>query len=153
MAYIHATAILLRQRGVLLRGRSGAGKSTLALGLMESAWQLGEFAALIGDDRVDVRAVHGRLIVTGHPAIYGQIERRGMGIETVPAVRAGVMRLVVDISAPENEQRRLPEACALETRIETVLLPRMSVLETGAASDHVIHIRAFLARMERDLRL
>src|SRR5487761_2747964 len=113
MAYIHATAILLRQRGVLLRGRSGAGKSALALALMESEWQLGHFAALIGDDRVDVRAVHGRLIATGHPAIRGVIERRGIGIEPVPAEGSGVIALLVDISAAENEQTRLPEASTL----------------------------------------
>ena len=53
---IHATAVLLDGKGVVLRGPSGSGKSDLALRLID------EGAILIADDRVDVKIIDGQLI-------------------------------------------------------------------------------------------
>jgi HPr kinase/phosphorylase len=58
---VHASAVLVGARAVLIRGTAAAGKSRLALALIAAA-QTGllRFARLVGDDRVHLEAHHGR---------------------------------------------------------------------------------------------
>ncbi len=49
---LHATALIVGDAGVLIRGRSGAGKSRLAEELVEAAQARGWFGRLVADDRV-----------------------------------------------------------------------------------------------------
>ncbi|MGB6965971.1 MAG: serine kinase, partial [Xanthobacteraceae bacterium] len=60
---VHASAVLVGARAVLIRGPSGAGKSRLALDLIE-AGQSGRllFTRLLGDDRVHLQNAGGRLL-------------------------------------------------------------------------------------------
>lgn len=104
---VHATALVVGETGVLLRGASGAGKSATALALLAMAGDGRLFARLVADDRVALRAVHGRLLAAPHPAIAGRIERRGQGIEALPHLGAAVVGLVVDL-LPCGELPRLP---------------------------------------------
>ena len=86
---IHASAVLVGARAVLIRGPSGSGKSRLALALLHAAAQgLIPFARLVADDRAHVEAAHGRLLVRPAEALAGLIEVRGLGIRRVP-YRAG----------------------------------------------------------------
>jgi HPr kinase/phosphorylase len=94
---IHASAVVIGEAGVVIRGVSGSGKSRLALTLIESAHGAGLFARLIGDDRIRLQRANQRLIARGHPLILGQIEQRGAGILRRPFIAAAVVRLVVDI--------------------------------------------------------
>lgn len=126
-ACLHATALAMGEEGVLILGPSGAGKSALALALIETARIGGQFARLVGDDRVALSAVHGRLIARGHPAIAGRIERRGAGIEAAPHEPACALALVVDLGAPAE---RLPDSAA-RCVLEGVALP---VLAAGGLS-------------------
>ena len=78
---IHASAVLVGARAVLIQGPSGSGKSSLAMSLLQAAEDGAlPFARLIGDDRVHVEAAHGRLLVRPAAALAGQIEVRGLGI-------------------------------------------------------------------------
>ena len=65
---IHASAVLVGRRAVLIRGPSGSGKSRLALALLQAA-QSGAlpFARLVADDRALVEACNGRLLVRPAP--------------------------------------------------------------------------------------
>ena len=58
-ASVHASAVLVGDRAVLIRGPSGSGKSALAYALIRAA-EIGGFARLVGDDRVHVEAANGR---------------------------------------------------------------------------------------------
>jgi HPr kinase/phosphorylase len=122
---IHASAVLVGTRGLLIRGDSGAGKSRLVLGLIAAATE-GRlaFARLVADDRVFVTAAHGRLIARVPGELAGLIEIRGLGIRRLPYEPAAVIRLVVDLAA---EAERMPPAAATETEIEGVVLPRLAV--------------------------
>ena len=60
---IHATAVLVGARAVLIRGPAGSGKSSLAFALICAEGGALPFVRLIGDDRVHVEAAHGRLLV------------------------------------------------------------------------------------------
>ncbi|VTZ49786.1 HPr kinase [Methylocella tundrae] len=105
---VHASAVAIREAGVLIRGPSGSGKSRLALALIAGARGAGAFSRLIGDDRIALEARHGRLIARGHPKIRGQIEQRGAGILRLPYIEAAVIRVVADL-APADEAARYPE--------------------------------------------
>lgn len=106
---LHASALAIKEAGVLIRGASGSGKSRLALALITAARARGAFSRLIGDDRIRLENCHGRLIAWGHPHILGQIEQRGVGILRLPFLPAAVIRLVVDL-APADQAPRHPEA-------------------------------------------
>jgi HPr kinase/phosphorylase len=122
---IHASAVLVGARAVLIRGPSGAGKSQLALELIEADRRgVILFARLVGDDRVHLEAAGGRLLVRPAPALAGLIELRGLGILRRDHESCAVVGLVVDLDA-EGAQR-LPEK--RETTIEGIRLPRLHVV-------------------------
>lgn len=129
--YIHATAFVLGEHGILVRGASGAGKSSLAYGLIMQFTAEGGFAMLIGDDRVGVEAKAGHLIARPHPVIAGLIERRGIGIIPVPFLETGVLHLVLDL---ETNQDCLPEQEAGHVTIAEVVLPRLTLPQRCAAA-------------------
>jgi serine kinase of HPr protein (carbohydrate metabolism regulator) len=98
---VHATCVAIDGAGILLRGPSGAGKSDLALRLVDGG------AALVADDRVDLRR-RGTCLVASPPApLRGLVEARGVGILRLPFLDAAELRLVVDLVA-RDEVERLP---------------------------------------------
>jgi serine kinase of HPr protein (carbohydrate metabolism regulator) len=123
---IHATAVLIGARAVLIRGPSGAGKSSLAWELIQmSGTGVLPFARLIGDDRVHVEAENGRLLVRPAAALAGLLEIRGLGIRRLPYDAVGVVTPVVDLSAADAA--RLPAIETGQTEVSGVILPRLAV--------------------------
>jgi HPr kinase/phosphorylase len=120
---IHASAVLVGARAVLIRGPSGSGKSTLAFALVRAGSTL-PFARLVGDDRVHVAAAHGRLLVRPAETLQGLIEIRGLGIRRLPFEPLAVVGLVVDLDAPAE---RLPEPESTVAEVAGVTLPRLAV--------------------------
>ena len=120
---IHASAVLVGPRAVLIRGPSGAGKSRLAFALIQTGGL--PFTRLVGDDRVHIEAAHGRLLVRPAETLAGLIEVRGLGIRRCEFVAEAVVGLVVDLAATDAE--RLPTPEALVTRLNGALVPRIPV--------------------------
>ena len=121
---IHASAVLIGARAVLIQGPAGSGKSRLALALLHAANQgLLPFARLVADDRAHVEAAHGRLLV--RPALAGLIEVRGLGIRRMPHEPLAVVGLAVDLG--QRNAKRLPDATHREAKIEGISLPRLGV--------------------------
>jgi HPr kinase/phosphorylase len=124
-ASIHASAVLVGARAVLIRGPSGSGKSRLALELIEAARGGAlRFARLVGDDRVHIEAAHGRLLVRPAAALAGLIEIRGLGIRKLPYEASAVVGLVVDLAA---QAERLPQADQQRTELEGIAVARLAV--------------------------
>jgi serine kinase of HPr protein (carbohydrate metabolism regulator) len=123
---IHASAVLVDDRVVLIRGPSGSGKSRLVFDLIlaSQAGQLPE-AMLVGDDRVHLEAKDGRLWVRPAPELAGLLEIRGLGIRRLDCATAGIVALVVDLDAADAE--RMPASKALQTVLNGVALPRIPV--------------------------
>jgi len=125
-ATVHASAVLVGARAVLIRGPSGAGKSLLTLELIAAA-QTGavRFARLVADDRAYLEALNGRLLVRPAEALAGLIELRGVGLRRLPHERCAVVGLIVDLAGPDAE--RLPQPEQLQAMIEGISLPRLAV--------------------------
>jgi serine kinase of HPr protein (carbohydrate metabolism regulator) len=125
---IHATGLVVDGVGLLQRGPSGAGKSRLALELIEDARWRGRPALLVGDDRIELEAVAGRLLMHGPETLLGRIELRGRGIVRRPFARTAPLHLVVDLVA---RLERMPEAAEFATALCGVPLARCPVPRAG----------------------
>ncbi len=127
---VHASAVLVGARAVLIRGPSGAGKSRLALELLDAArgGRL-RFARLVGDDRVHLENVNGRLLVRPAQPLAGLLELRGVGLLRRDYEPCAVVGLVVDLDAADAE--RLPDRQTI--LLEGIEVPRLAVASGAAA--------------------
>jgi serine kinase of HPr protein (carbohydrate metabolism regulator) len=126
LASVHASAVQVGDRAVLIRGPSGSGKSRLAFDLV-LAGRAGQIppAVLVGDDRVHLEVAQGRLVVRPARELAGLIEIRGLGIRRCDFAAQAVVGLVVDLSAADAE--RLPAPDALVATVSGVIIPRIPV--------------------------
>lgn len=97
---LHATTVLLGDRGVLIAGDSGAGKSTLALALARRCALSGRFSAVVADDRTDIEVCGGRLLASVPPSIAGLVEVHGLGPRGVDHASRAVVDLLVRLVEP-----------------------------------------------------
>ncbi len=132
-ATVHASAVLVGARAVLIRGPSGSGKSRLVLELIETgrAGRPRCFARLVADDRVHLEAAGGRLLARPAETLAGLIEVRGAGLLRVPHEASAVVGLVVDLAA--EDASRLPDPDRRKTEIEGIWLPRLAVAADAPA--------------------
>jgi len=123
---IHASAVLVGARALLIRGPAGSGKSRLAWALLQTGdTNTLPFSRLIADDRVHLMAMNGRLLVRPAASLAGMIEMRGLGIRRVPFEAVAVVGMVVDLSVSEGE--RLPIAPSSQAVIDGIALPRLAI--------------------------
>ena len=136
-ASVHASAVLVGNRAVLIRGPSGAGKSRLAFDLI-LAGRSGQLppAVLVGDDRVHLDGGSGQLLVRPAAALAGLIEIRGLGIRRCDFADVAIVGLVVDLAAADAT--RLPPPEAALTHICGVQIPRIPVGEGFSALPLII---------------
>ena len=123
---MHASAALTGSRAVLIRGPAGSGKTRLVLALIDAA-RSGRipFARLVADDRVELEASHGRLLLRPPAQLEGLVEVRGIGIRRIAFEAVAVAGSVVDLDAADAE--RIPPAASQTTEIEGIALPRLAV--------------------------
>jgi HPr kinase/phosphorylase len=139
---IHASAVLVGARAVLIRGPSASGKSSFVLALLQAAQSgIFPFARLVADDRAYVSAANGRLIVRPAETLKGMVEVRGLGIARVSYEPAAVVGSVVDLDAADAS--RLPEKAECETVISGVRLTRLAV---APGADPLALFRNFLTQ-------
>lgn len=148
--FVHATAVVVGEAGVLIRGASGAGKSSLALALLASEAAPARHVSLIGDDRVRLTLMHGRLVARAHPAIAGRIEQRGEGLLNLAYEPAAVIRCTVDICPLEpgcDIPPRSPADDERTTAIGGVTLPRLALRKEISPQEAARRVASFLARL------
>ena len=123
---VHASAVLVGERAVLIRGAAASGKSRLAWALLE-AGRAGilAYARLVADDRVRVFLAGGRLLAAAPDTIRGMIEMRGLGVRRVECEPLALVGLVVDLGAKDGA--RLPDAGAEAAEILGAKVPRLPV--------------------------
>jgi HPr kinase/phosphorylase len=134
---VHASAVLVGERALLIRGAAGSGKSRLAWALLE-AGRTGAllYAQLVADDRVRIFPANGRLLAAAPETIRGMIEVRGLGLRRVACEPLALVGLLVDLDAADGA--RLPEAAAGEAELFGVKLPRLAIGAGAAALSLVL---------------
>src|SRR5438105_1659631 len=132
---LHATAVAIDGRAILLRGASGAGKSDLALRLIDAG------ARLVADDQSELCRERDRVIVRAPAALAGLIDVRGVGIVRLDALAEAPLALIVDL-VPAVEIERLPKPRT--ERILGLALPLIMVapFEASAAAKLRLALRA-----------
>jgi serine kinase of HPr protein (carbohydrate metabolism regulator) len=123
---IHASAVLVGARAMLIRGPAASGKSRLALALLNAgAAGLLPFTRLVADDRAHVEAVNGRLLISPPDQLKGLIEVRGLGIRRLPFESLAIVGWVVDLAATDAD--RLPQPEAETAMIAGIAIARLAV--------------------------
>jgi len=124
---VHACAVLVGARALLIRGPAGSGKSQLAYKLITAAQSgLLPFARLVADDRIRLEPCHGRLLVRAPDTLAGLIEVRGLGIRQLPHEPVAVVGGVIDLAAADT--KRLPEHAEVE--VAGISLSQLKIAET-----------------------
>ena len=99
----YGTSLVVRNKGILLRGKPGSGKSDLALRLMHQG------AVLISDDQTDITlSDHKQLILSGPKTLQGKLEVRGIGILNMPFCKKHTLDILIDLKNWQDIDR-LPE--------------------------------------------
>jgi serine kinase of HPr protein (carbohydrate metabolism regulator) len=147
--FVHATALVIGEQGVLITGAAGAGKSSLALALIDYGHAQGIFASLVGDDRVFLHDAGGRLLARPHPAIAGQIERRGQGIVTTEFEPTACIHCVVMLIAPSpanDSLHRYPDEAQNHVMIGSVPVACLPMAAGTSPQEGVRRVIAFLSQ-------
>jgi serine kinase of HPr protein (carbohydrate metabolism regulator) len=97
---VHASAVAIDGRAVLITGPSGAGKSDLALRLLDRGF------TLVSDDQTIVKRDGARLVASAPPSIAGKLEIRGIGIVEMETVANVPVALLVELT---SDIQRLPD--------------------------------------------
>lgn len=123
---IHASAVVVGERAIVIRGPAGAGKSRLVLDLLNAARvKLLPHARLLADDRIRIFAAHGRLLAATPDAIRGMIEVNGLGIRLADCEPLAVVGWIVDLAAADGA--RMPETAAGEMELLGIKVPRLPI--------------------------
>jgi serine kinase of HPr protein (carbohydrate metabolism regulator) len=97
---LHASAVAIDGRAVLIAGISGSGKSDLALRLIDRGF------TLVSDDQTIVQKRGDRLFASSPATIRGKLEIRGLGIVPMPVVEDLPVALIAELT---SDIQRLPD--------------------------------------------
>jgi len=133
---VHATAVAIDGRAVLLRGPSGSGKSDLALRLIDAG------ARLVADDQSELVRLGNAIVVRPPAAIAGLLEVRGIGIIRLEPLMEAPLALIADL-VPVEAVERLPSARS--ERILGVDLPLIALapFEVSAVAKLRLTLRVY----------
>ncbi|MBO0905157.1 HPr kinase/phosphorylase [Jiella sonneratiae] len=138
---IHASAVALGGRGVLIRGPAGSGKSALVLSLLRRAPPPGLRVEFVADDRVVATLAEGVVQLSAPDGLKGLLEIAGVGIVREPALPSVALWLVADL-VPQETMPRHP--APLRTEIAGVEAPllRLPRKEAALSADILLTLAA-----------
>ena len=114
---IHASAVALEGRAVLISGPSGSGKSDLSLRLLDRGF------TLVSDDQTIIKKDGGRLVASAPQNIAGKLEIRGIGIVEMECTQNVPVALIVELM---GEIERLPDD-SRQRPILGIMLPMVTI--------------------------
>ena len=143
---LHATAVAIDGRAVLLSGPSGSGKSDLALRLIDAG------ARLVADDQSELRREGDLLLARAPATIAGLFEVRGLGILRLDALAEAPVGLVADLMAAERIDRLPPRRAEMILGVAVPLIG-IAPFEASAAAKLRLALRALaVSRHENESR-
>jgi serine kinase of HPr protein (carbohydrate metabolism regulator) len=137
---IHATCVVLGDRGILITGGSGTGKTALALRLLDSARKSGKFARLVADDQLLIFDISGKIVCRAPSAIAGLVEMRGVGVVPIEFEPAAVVHLRVRL-CPAAEINRIPELGEASFRVGLASVISVDLPEKMAGDNEIAILR------------
>ncbi len=118
---IHASAIIINNKGILVRGESGSGKSLLVLQCLDV---FDKKSALIADDRVDISLENGEIYMHTPKNIEGLIELRGRGVIKKEHENRAKLDLIIDLV---DEFDRYPQEDEFFITLKGIKFPRCPI--------------------------
>ncbi|SMD08946.1 Hpr(Ser) kinase/phosphatase [Fulvimarina manganoxydans] len=123
---IHGTALVIGEKGLLIRGPSGSGKSSLCLSLLRRAPGQGLSARLVADDRVDLSLIGDHVHMKAPARLQGLIEVAGFGIVRETVASSAILALVIDLEE-RSAILRMPEPGDRQIRIANQTIARIAL--------------------------
>ncbi|MBO6540145.1 MAG: HPr kinase/phosphatase C-terminal domain-containing protein [Rhizobiaceae bacterium] len=102
---LHASAVVVGDRGVIVTGPSGSGKTMLCMALLDFGAQSGVPVHMLGDDQLFLKSHAGRLVATAPESITGLVEIRGFRPSRIAAERSAVVDLLIRLVPPQEAPR------------------------------------------------
>ena len=102
---LHASAVVVGDRGVVVTGPSGSGKTTLCMALLDFGAHSGVPVRMLGDDQLFLEGHAGRLVVTAPESIAGLMEVRGFRPSRIASERSAVVDLLIRLVPPQEAPR------------------------------------------------
>ena len=122
---MHATAVAIAGKGMMICGKSGAGKSDLALRLIDRG------AILISDDYVDIRRTNGQLRLYPPANLAGKLEVRSLGIVERDYLPGTELNMIINLT--ESPDRFPLDKQAMILLGITVPFCTLDAMESSAA--------------------
>jgi HPr kinase/phosphorylase len=135
---LHATAVAINGRAVLLSGPSGSGKSDLALRLIDAG------ARLVADDQSELSRRGDVLVVRAPATIAGLFEVRGLGILRLDALGEAPVGLIAELVPADRIERMPPRRTRAILGIAVPLI-EIAPFEASAAAKLRLALRALAA--------
>ncbi len=138
MQNIHATTVDFNGHGLLILGKSGSGKSDLALRLICE-----KGAVLVADDRTDLQIFENTLFASCAENLSGLLEVRGVGLIRLNTKEKTPVKLVIQLSKPE-EIERMPSASFFNYENLKLPLLKLNAFEISAVHKIVVKLNCIL---------
>ena len=138
MQNIHATTVDFNGHGLLILGKSGSGKSDLALRLICE-----KGAVLVADDRTDLQIFENTLFASCAENLSGLLEVRGVGLIRLNTKEKTPVKLVIQLSKPE-EIERMPSASFFKYENLKLPLLKLNAFEISAVHKIVFKLNCIL---------
>jgi len=140
---LHANALMLGGKGVLILGKSGAGKSLLTLTLLERAQFMGRGGLLVADDYCEISLRLDRLIARAPEATRGAIEVRGAGLFAHPYGKEVALDLAVELVLQAERYPDSPPFIRFSRSLPCLRLPQLNSEATLTAVCHAVEAHLF----------
>jgi HPr kinase/phosphorylase len=140
---LHATAVAIDGRAVLLRGPSGSGKSDLGLRLIDAG------ARLVADDQSELSRRGDVLMVRAPATIAGLFEVRGLGVLRLDALGEAPVGLIAELVPADRIERMPPRRTRAILGIAVPLI-EIAPFEASAAAKLRLALRALAAPLQEN---
>lgn len=147
---LHASMLVIADRGIVVTGPSGSGKTGLCLALIDYCRASGRFVRLVCDDQLLLEPEQGRLIARAPATTSGLVEVRGHRPSAIAFEPAAVVDLVVELvsedAVPRFQEAR-PAVLAGVT-VPQLRLPRRNAHQAALAIRAYLESPPFVASMD-----